>query len=231
MNFYIGWDSREIDAYEACLASIEINTKKKPVIIPLKQKELIEKGLYTRHLLKPEEGCSTEFTFTRFLVPYLNGYKGWALFSDCDFIFNEDVNNLFALADPRYALMVVKHDYVPKYAIKMDSQKQTSYPRKNWSSLMLMNCEHPACKSLSPEIISRETGAFLHRFNWCPDESIGELPLQWNWLEGEYPLPEKLPSAIHYTNGGPWFTEIERKIDYADVWEKYREAFKQTAGV
>jgi lipopolysaccharide biosynthesis glycosyltransferase len=229
MKFYIGWDSREVDAYEACLASLEMNTKTPLDLVPLKQKELIDKGLYYRPKIKPDEGTSTEFTFTRFLIPHLNNYKGWALFSDCDFVFNDDVNDLFALADDKYALMVVKHDYSPSLTLKMDNQKQLPYPRKNWSSLMLINCGHEVCKSLTLETVNNESGAFLHRFDWCPDELIGEIPLTWNWLEGEYKKTDYLPSAIHYTNGGPWFKEVldSREIDFADVWTKYYNAYSR----
>jgi hypothetical protein len=116
--------------------------------------------------------------------------------------------------------MCVKHDYVPRNAVKMDGQKQVSYPRKNWSSCILWNCGHPSNKALTKDIVSEESGAFLHRFQFLKDEEIGELPLEWNWLEGEYDKPETPPAVIHFTNGGPWF-ENWQDVDYAELWRSY----------
>ena len=124
------------------------------------------------------------------------------------------------MADDKYALMCVKHDYVPRNAVKMDGQKQVSYPRKNWSSCILWNCGHPSNKALTKDIVSSESGAFLHRFQFLEDEEIGEIPLEWNWLEGEYDKPEVPPAVIHFTNGGPWF-ENWQDVDYADLWRSY----------
>ena len=177
----------------------------------------METGDYYRP--QPEAG-SVEFTYTRFLTPYLSDHKGWALFIDCDFLFTKDVAELFAMADEKYALMCVKHDYIPKNTIKMDGQKQVTYPRKNWSSCILWNCEHPSNKALTKDIVSTESGAYLHRFQFLNDEEIGEIPLEWNWLEGEYDKPETPPAVIHFTNGGPWFDNWQ-EVDYADLWRSY----------
>ena len=214
MKIFVGWDSREEDAYKVCVHTIKKHASKDVEIIPLKRDELIKDGLYTR-----DEGgnVSTEFAYTRFFTPYLAGYKGWALFIDCDFLFTRDVAELFSLADPQYAVMCVQHDYTPSAAIKMDGQKQVAYPRKNWSSCVLWNCGHPANEIITPDIVNSETGAFLHRFQWLPDNLIGELPLEWNWLEGEYEKPDKIPAVIHYTNGGAWFEECQ-DVDYAQEW-------------
>ena len=214
MKIFIGWDSREEDAYKVCVHTIKKHASKDVEIVPLKREELIKEGLYTR-----DEGgnVSTEFAYTRFLTPYLTDYKGWALFIDCDFLFTRDVAELFSLADPQYAVMCVQHDYTPSAAIKMDGQKQVAYPRKNWSSCVLWNCGHPANAIITPSIVNTETGAFLHRFQWLPDNLIGELPLEWNWLEGEYEKPEEIPAGIHYTNGGAWFKECQ-DVDYAQEW-------------
>ena len=211
MKIFIGWDSREEDAYKVCVHTIKKHASKDVEIIPLKRDELIKDGLYTR-----DEGgnVSTEFAYTRFFTPYLAGYKGWALFIDCDFLFTRDVAELFSLAEPQYAVMCVQHDYTPSAAIKMDGQKQVAYPRKNWSSCVLWNCGHPANAIITPSIVNTETGAFLHRFQWLPDNLIGELPLEWNWLEGEYEKPDEIPAVIHYTNGGAWFKECQ-DVDYA----------------
>jgi lipopolysaccharide biosynthesis glycosyltransferase len=214
MKIFIGWDSREEDAYKVCVHTIKKHASKDVDIVPLKRDELIKQGLYTR-----DEGgnVSTEFAYTRFLTPHLAGYKGWALFIDCDFLFTRDVAELFSLADPQYAVMCVQHDYTPSAAIKMDGQKQVAYPRKNWSSCVLWNCGHPANAIITPDIVNTETGAFLHRFQWLSDNLIGELPLEWNWLEGEYEKPDEIPAVIHYTNGGAWFKECQ-DVDYAQEW-------------
>ena len=214
MKIFIGWDSREEDAYKVCVHTIKKHASKDVEIVPLKRDELIKQGLYTR-----DEGgnVSTEFAYTRCLTPQLTGYKGWALFIDCDFLFTRDVAELFSLADPQYAVMCVQHDYTPSAAIKMDGQKQVAYPRKNWSSCVLWNCGHPANAIITPDIVNTETGAFLHRFQWLSDNLIGELPLEWNWLEGEYEKPDEIPAVIHYTNGGAWFKECQ-DVDYAQEW-------------
>ena len=217
LKVFIGWDSREVDAYNVCVKSLKEHASQELDITPIVRDTLIETGEYYRP--QPEAG-SVEFTYTRFLTPYLADYNGWALFIDCDFLFTKDVAELFAMTDDEYALMCVKHDYVPRTAVKMDGQKQVSYPRKNWSSCILWNCGHPSNKALTKDIVSEESGAFLHRFQFLKDEEIGELPLEWNWLEGEYDKPETPPAVIHFTNGGPWF-ENWQDVDYAELWRSY----------
>jgi lipopolysaccharide biosynthesis glycosyltransferase len=215
MRVFIGWDSRENDAYEVCVHTLLKHSSIPLDIVPLKQKPLRIRGLYTRE----ETAVSTEFAFTRFLTPHLSDYSGWSLFIDCDFLFTKDVAELYNMRDDQYALMCVKHDYVPKDSVKMDGQKQVAYPRKNWSSCILWNCGHESNQILTPQIVNSESGAFLHRFQWLDDREIGELPLEWNWLEGEYDKPENPPAVIHYTNGGPWFEECQ-DVDYADLWNE-----------
>jgi|TARA_R110002167_G_scaffold53699_21_gene153705 lipopolysaccharide biosynthesis glycosyltransferase len=217
LRIFIGWDSREEQAYDVCVKSLEKYTSESLDIKPIKREDLIEKNLYSRE--QPEVG-SVEFTYTRFLAPFLSSYDGWSLFIDCDFLFTKDVAELFAHANDDYALMCVKHDYTPRNSIKMDGEKQVSYPRKNWSSCVLWNCAHPSNKVLTPEIVSTETGAYLHRFQFLTDDLIGEIPLEWNWLEGEYDKPKTPPAVIHFTNGGPWF-ENWQDVDYADLWRSY----------
>ena len=217
LKVFIGWDSRETDAYNVCVKSLKEHASQELDITPIVRETLIETGEYYRP--QPEAG-SVEFTYTRFLTPYLAGYDGWALFIDCDFLFTKDVADLFAMADDKYAAMCVKHDYVPRNAIKMDGQKQVSYPRKNWSSCILWNCSHPSNKALTKDVVSSESGAFLHRFQFLNDEEIGEIPLEWNWLEGEYDKPETPPAVIHFTNGGPWFDNWQ-DVDYAELWRSY----------
>ena len=212
---YIGWDSREDIAYQVCKHSIKkygdnIEVK------ALKLHELKDRGLVTR---PDDPKASTEFTFTRFLVPHLNHYTGWAAFVDCDFLFQTDANKLFELADDRYAVMVVKHDYaVHDGSAKMDGKVQTTYPRKNWSSLILFNCAHPQTRRLTPDVANRESGAYLHRFQWLDDAAIGAVPETWNWLEGWSAKPASgAPNVVHYTRGGPWFADWQN-VDYGDLW-------------
>ena len=216
MKIFIGWDSREVDAYEVCVKSLLEHSSIPLEIIPLKKNRLKSDGLYQRK----EGAVSTDFAFTRFLVPHLSEYSGWSLFIDCDFLFTKDVSELYNMREEKYAVMCVKHDYLPKNSIKMDGQKQVSYPRKNWSSCVLWNCGHESNKIITPEAVNSESGAYLHRFQWLQDSEIGDLPLEWNWLEGEYDKPEDPPAVIHFTNGGPWFKECQN-VEYSDLWSSY----------
>jgi hypothetical protein len=220
LRIYVGWDSREPEAFDVCRASLERHSNATLHITPIIQDDLRERGLYHRDV---DPLASTEFTYTRFLVPYLAGYEGWALFCDCDFLWTRDVAEIFAKADEKYAVMCVQHDYRPRETVKMDGQTQSVYPRKNWSSLMLLNCSHPATRKLNVETANTQSGAYLHRFQWVDDAEIGGLDPTWNWLEGwDSPDPERAPGAIHFTRGGPWF-ENWRHVDYADLWLAERD--------
>lgn len=215
---FIGWDPREDIAYQVSEHSI-ITRSPNADVCPLVQADLRTVGLYTRQV---DPLSSTEFTFTRFLIPAIMNYKGWAMFTDCDIIFLEDIQNLFDLADDQYAIMCVKHNYEVKETVKMDNKVQTIYPRKNWSSVMLINCGHPSNTKLTPDLVNTETGKFLHRFGWLEDHEIGEFSHEWNWLAGtgvyEEPRDGK-PKAIHHTLGGPWFKEY-RNCEYKKEWVK-----------
>lgn len=223
MKVFVGYDSKEDIAYEVCKYSI---MKRSPgvQVEPLIQSELREKNIYTREI---DLLSSTEFTFTRFLVPYLSEYEGWAIFCDCDFLFVEDVTKLFEIAyrkeNQQYAVMCVHHEYNPTNSTKMDNQTQHLYPRKNWSSLILFNCQHPSNKILTPDVVNSQSGAFLHRFQWLKDEEIGTISHEWNWLVNWYHEPKDgSPKAIHYTEGGPWFPNY-LNCEYGGTWlqEKY----------
>ena len=215
MKVYVGYDTREDMAYQVCKHSI---TTKQPKaqIRPLKQQELRDAGWYTR---PKDKLASTEFTFTRFLIPELMNFKGWAVFMDCDMILTTDIKELFDQADDKYAVMCVQHDYTPKEGTKMDGQKQTIYPRKNWSSVMLFNCGHPSNARLTQDMVNDPeiNGAYLHRFSWLKDEEIGELDHTWNYLVGVYDDIET-PKLIHYTEGGPWF-ENYRDCEFNKLWK------------
>ncbi|MBM3567528.1 MAG: glycosyltransferase [Alphaproteobacteria bacterium] len=216
---YIGWDSREDIAFRVARHSLIRRSTVELSVEALRQPDLRARGLYAR---APDPLQSTEFTYTRFLVPALREYRGWALFFDCDFLWLADVADLLKRIDDRYAAMCVHHDHRPPEQWKMDGKKQTVYPRKNWSSLVLWNCGHPANRALTPELVNRESGAFLHRFQWLEDEQIGALPETWNWLEGwSKPPAEGTPKVVHMTRGGPWF-ENWTHVDYAHLWEEER---------
>jgi len=169
--------------------------------------------------------ASTEFTYTRFLIPALMNYKGWAIFCDCDFIFMEDIAVLFKHINDSKAVYCVQHDYKPKERHKMDGQKQTIYPRKNWSSFILFNCEHPSNKKLNINLVNSESGSFLHQFKWLSDNEIGSLDERWNWLEGWTSNSNKsFPYAVHYTRGGPWFDEWQ-DVEFAKEWLQERDLY------
>lgn len=179
--------------------------------------------LYTRER-GPKE--STEFSLTRFLVPYLSGYVGHSIFMDCDMLCQADVHEVLQHVggDPRHcpdeAVLVCRHDYTPSTTVKMDSRPQTSYSRKNWSSFMVFNNER--CRRLTPEYVNTAGGLDLHSFAWLPDKQIGSLPLEWNWLVGEY-AANPHAKILHYTLGGPWFKEY-RDCQDSELWlsEFYR---------
>ena len=215
---YVGWDSREDIAYQVCEHSI-LNRSKDIEVFPLKQQELRDKGVYTRDV---DKLASTEFTFTRFLIPFLNNYDGWAIFCDCDMVFLVDADEIFKQADDKYAVMCAQHDYTPPEGSKMDGQLQLQYPRKNWSSMVLFNCGHPSNKKLTKELVNdpTTTGKYLHRFSWLQDDEVGELSHEYNWLVGWYKEPKDgTPKVLHYTEGGPWFDNM-RNCEYSDVWKK-----------
>lgn len=222
---FIGWDKREPEAYAVAKSSLQRHASIPVDVQPIKLDELVKRGLYTRDI---DPLASTEFTYTRFLTPALAGFKGWALFCDCDFLWLGDIAGLAEYTKTPKAVYCVQHDYTPKETTKMDGAVQTAYPRKNWSSLMLFNCDHPSVKALTPELVNRESGAYLHRFQWVKDEDIGSLPVEWNWLEGWNEKPKTgTPKAVHYTRGGPWFKEWQN-VDYADLW---REEYKRLGEV
>jgi hypothetical protein len=226
-RIFVGWDSREDIAWQVCRTSLLRNASAPIEVRALRQGRLRSEGLYRKPL---DPLASTEFTYTRFLVPHVAGYRDWALFCDCDFIWLSDVMRLFALADDRYAVMCVHHDHRPTETLKMDGAVQTQYPRKNWSSMVLFNCGHPANRALTPEVVDREGGAFLHRFQWLDDALIGSVPETWNWLEGWNRKPAQgRPDVVHYTRGGPWFPNW-RDVDYAAEWLEEAARYQTEGG-
>jgi len=227
-KIYVGWDSREDIAYQVCRHSIVRNATQPVEVIALRQQALRDAGLYSR---EADPLASTEFTYTRFLVPHLAGFEGWAVFCDCDFLWLGDVQALMDLVDDRYAVMCVHHDHRPPETTKMDGCVQTVYPRKNWSSMVLYNCAHPKNRILTPELVSSETGAFLHRFQWLDDDEVGEVPETWNWLDGwnQPPADGQPPYVVHYTRGGPWFDNWQH-VAYAQEWLDEEKIFEREGG-
>lgn len=162
---------------------------------------------------------STEFAISRFLVPAI-AQMGWAVFMDCDVLVRTNVARLFPDLDERYAVYCVKHRHQPAQGVKMDGQVQAQYGRKNWSSMMVFNCNHPANIALDLDMVNSLPGRDLHRFCWLKDEEIGELPPEWNYLVGETHLPEGVqPKIVHHTNGSPCMPGYE-DTEYAYEWRE-----------
>lgn len=214
INIFIGFDDTESVAYHVLSHSLIEHSSLPIRITPIVKKTLSD---YDRVRSSQE---STEFSFTRFLVPYLSSYEGWSIYMDCDFLFLADIAELWALRDSSKQLLVCKHDYTPSLNIKFDGHQQMAYQRKNWSSLMLFN--NASCEMLTPQLINSKSGLFLHQFNWARDECIGNLPLEWNTLVGEKNQVRK-PKAVHFTNGGPWHKNDHKHCEFFELWEKYRK--------
>jgi hypothetical protein len=223
---FVGYDSREVEAFDVCAFSLKRHASIPVDVRPIIQEEARHAGLYWRPV---DPLAATEFTYSRFLTPYLAGYQGWALFCDCDFLWLADIAELLALADPSKAVLCVQHDHRPTETMKMDGKAQTVYPRKNWSSLMMFNCAHPSIRRLTPEAANTESGAYLHRMQWAADSEIGSLPETWNWLEGSSQVPaEGTPHAVHFTRGGPWFEDYQT-VTYGDLWIAERTEMMKAA--
>jgi lipopolysaccharide biosynthesis glycosyltransferase len=221
MKIFIGYDSTEDLAYKVCKFSI-LSRSEGVDIIPLKLSELIEKNVYTRDA---DINSTSEHTFSRFLVPYLTEYQGWVLYCDSDMLFLDNVKELFKMTNDKYAVMVVKHDYTPSKTLKKNGKEQKIYPRKNWSSLMLWNCSHPANRRLGLETVNNKTGEWLQKFSWLRPEEIGDINKEWNWLVNWYKEPiDGTPRVLHFTEGGPWYEECV-KTEYGFVWEREKQKY------
>lgn len=206
MRIFIGYDEKEAVAYHVLSHSIITRTSCPVSITPIKRETL--KGIFNRERGKYD---STDFAISRFLVPYLCNYDGWAVFMDCDMLCRADVSELaqYMTLHTRWsqAVHVVKHDYTPKSENKFLGQQQTKYKKKNWSSMMIFN--NALCRNLTPEYVNSAPGLDLHQFNWTTEDKIGSLPKEWNYLVGEENQTDGYPKLIHYTQGGPWFEEYK----------------------
>lgn len=224
MRCYIGYDPRERMALRIAELSLKARASIPVDVHHLVLGECQARGLFWR----PQERrgnqrwdtlsdapCATEFSISRFMVPILQ-HEGWALFVDCDVVFLGDVAELLALADPRKAVMVVKHQHQPNEVEKMDGQKQTAYARKNWSSVVLWNCGHPSNRKLKLGDLNSLPGRALHQFCWLHGDEIGELSPEWNWLVGVQPKPPA-PKLAHFTLGGPFLPNWPG-AEHDDLW-------------
>ena len=213
INLVVGFDQREAVAYHTFCQSVLEKASLPVRFLPLAENTLVDyKETHT-------DG-SNRFIYSRFLTPYLMGFQGWAIFADGDMVCQTDIKALWDLRDASKALQVVQHDYQTKAHTKYLGNKNENYPRKNWSSLILWNCAHPAHQVLTPAFIQGQKGSFLHRFSWLQDGDIGALPTEWNWLAIEYP-DNPSASLVHFTLGTPCFK------DYADspmssIWHQAR---------
>jgi lipopolysaccharide biosynthesis glycosyltransferase len=206
---FIGYDTRETVAYHVCSNSI-IRTATRPISITPLSLQLLNN--YT----ETHTDGSNQFVYTRFLVPQLMDYSGWAIFIDGDMVVQDDINNLWNLRDNTKAVMVAKHNYKTKQSVKYLGSKNEDYPRKNWSSVILWNCGHPANRQVTTDYVRSKTGSDLHQFKWLADNEIGELPLEWNWLADEYGANQNA-KLIHYTLGTPCFEQYQNTT-MAEHW-------------
>lgn len=234
MRIFIGYDHRERLGWQVAAASLQAHAERPVPVEAVCRQDLEAAGLYTRphktlgavHWDEISKApCSTDFAIARFWVPRLAGTAGWAMACDCDFLFRRDVRELFALADPRYAVMVVPHEHRPEEKIKMDGQQQTRYYRKNWSSMILWNLAHAGTRRLDQCMLNTWAGRDLHAFTWLSDAEIGFLPVEWNWLDG-HSDPAIDPGAVHFTRGTPDMPGYEF-TRYAPEWNRYAQAFVQ----
>lgn len=207
---YIGFDRKESIAYHVLCHSILRRSSLPVQIIPLNRANL------GPHYWRPRgEFDSTDFSNSRFIVPHLQGFKGWGIFMDCDMLCLGDIAELWAQRNPGYSVMVRKHEHVPDETVKFLGQQQTQYNRKNWSSLMMFNCSE--CAPLTKHVVNTVTpGLWLHQMRWLPDDAIGSIKGDWNVLVG-YDKKVNDPKLCHWTKGGPWFSEYA-DADYADRW-------------
>jgi hypothetical protein len=216
IRVFIGFDRREVAAYNVLAHSIQARASQPVAIAPIMLSQLHDIFQRERHPLQ-----STDFSFSRFLTPFLSGFEGWSIFMDCDMLLQADIAQLWALRDERYAVMVVKHEHTPTETRKFLNEPQSAYAKKNWSSVMLFN--NAKCQTLTPAYVNTATGLELHQFKWLDhDELIGALPPQWNHLVG-YDKPRSDAALVHYTLGGPYFAEYAQ-CEYAKEWLRERDA-------
>ena len=218
LKIFIGYDPKEAVAFHVLSHSLLERSSKPISIVPINLRNL--KNLYSR---QHDQRQSNEFSFSRFLVPYLCNYVGFGVYMDCDMLALGDISTVLNDIDEKHAVSVVKHDYESKVKVKYLGNKQYSYPRKNWSSFIVWNCAHPSNNAVNPDFIGDADAATLHRFLWLKDEDIGELSVRWNWLVGEYDNPTEDIKVLHWTLGGPYFDDYSN-TEFSDEWRKEFES-------
>jgi hypothetical protein len=230
-SVWIGFDPREAAAFAVARESVRSSMSLRIPIHGIVLSDLKKKTLYRRPTERrlgrlydviSDAPMSTEFAISRFLVPRLAQGLGWAVFMDCDVLVRRNIVTLLDSLDDQKAVYCVKHEYTPMLGVKMDNQAQQPYPRKNWSSVMIFNCEHPANKKLTVELINTVPGRDLHRFCWLEDDEIGALSPEWNWLVGEQENPGD-PAIVHYTLGHPGLGFQFADLPFAEEWFHYLE--------
>jgi len=217
---FVGYDERESVAYHTFCQSVMDHASGPVSFIPL----------VNRHFAKfyndKNNTGTNAFNRSRFLIPYLMKHTGWAIFADGDMVVKDDIYKLWDMREMDKAVMVAKHDYKTKFPVKYLGSENSDYPRKNWSSLILWNCNHFANRHLTPDVVEKVDSAHLHRFKWIDDNRIGEIPKEWNWLVSEYPKNEDA-RLLHYTIGTPCFNEY-KNCDHAHEWHN---AYKRMINV
>jgi lipopolysaccharide biosynthesis glycosyltransferase len=229
VSVWVGFDPREAACFAVARSSIRRQTNTPIPIKGVVLDELRRRGLYTRPTEQrgaqlwdviSDAPMSTEFACSRFLVPHL-AKSGLALFMDCDIMARTNIMDLFALADPSKAVQCVQHEHAPIETMKMDGQIQTTYGRKNWSSVMLFNLDHPANKRLTVDMVNELPGRDLHRFCWLDDHEIGSLPARWNYLVGHTRLEAgDEPALVHWTEGAPCLNGMAGVEYEREFWEE-----------
>lgn len=215
INLWVGYDPNEAAGYHTFCHSVLTRASEPVAIHP------IARNTFAWWKRQGEDNGATEFSFARFMIPYLQGYRGHAIFMDgADMLCLADIAELWAMRDPRYAVQCVQHDPYVVHPSKMWNQRNEWYPRKNWSSVMLMNCDYHHAHKLTPESVSQATGAYLHRFAWTSEERIGAIQPEWNVLVGHQPIEGA--KVLHFTNG---LSPIHPSDPVADaLWNKERAA-------
>ena len=217
IRVFVGYDDNEKVAFSTLSHSLLKHATQPIAITPIRLQNI--KDVFVRERLPIQ---STEFAFSRFLVPYLCNYSGHAIFMDCDMLSRSDISALWRQRTTKYAVQCVQHDYTPTSTVKFLNQPQTPYPKKNWSSMMLFN--NAKCTALTPDYVNSATGLELHQYKWLENEElIGKIDEEWNWLVGEYEYNSNA-KLVHYTEGGPYFKKY-KNCDYAEEWF---DTFKET---
>ena len=211
ITIVVGFDQREAIAYHAfCQSILEKST------IPVQFIPLASNSLY--FYTENHHDGSNSFIYSRFLTPFICEFKGLAVYADGDMICNADISELADLFDTSKAVQLVKHEYKTKRSIKYFGNDNKNYPRKNWSSMVVFNCQHPANRVLTPQFIQEHDGVFLHRFQWLHDDEIGELDITWNYLAIEYKSRNDA-KLVHYTLGTPCLVDF-KEAEMSDIWWK-----------